>query len=401
MRDGFGLAAVVLLTVLTGSGACSDGDEPGGGSGGSSGSAGSSGTSAGSSGSSGAGGSSGGTDGGPQGDFLDRMAAAQCDALFTCAELRKDLVIELIGGRERCPAVLKRILQSDPRNRERMRELARGSLTLNDRALEACLAFQRSCSLAERDIFQPCREVLEGTVERGGSCRFDDECAGDAYCTAAAGAGCPGTCAPRLPAGSACGRDGDCAGRYSRCDSDSTTGIETCRDLTVVEGVALGARCGDTSATEVGVCRPELWCGDGGGGQRVCRELIAPGGPCQGDFDVCAAGYFCNGEGPPGACQPVTIAREGELCDIAALTACDLYGGLFCVAGRCERTGDGEVGTRCGTDTFNCDLGLHCDRTTDTCQPELAPGESCTSRLQCSSGTCGNDSRCAAVYCGL
>ena len=218
MGSGRLSGVVILLAVLTGSGACSDGDEPGGGTG-------ASGGSSGSSGSGGVGGSSG-TDGGSSGDFLDRMVAAQCQALFMCAELRKDLIIEVIGGSERCPGVLKRVFQSDPRNRERMRELARGSLTLDNDALDACLAFQRSCSLAEGEIFQPCREVLEGNVESGGSCRFDDECAGNAYCMAAAGAGCPGTCAPRQLAGGACRRNGDCAGRHSRCVFDSTTGDE-------------------------------------------------------------------------------------------------------------------------------------------------------------------------------
>jgi hypothetical protein len=400
--------------MLTGSGACSDDGEPAGGSGapgGSSGSSGSSGASAGSngssgvggsgaaSGSSGVGGSSGGADGGAL-DFLDRMAAAQCEALLTCAELRKDFIIDLLGGRERCPAVLKQIFQSDPRNRERLRELTRGSLTLNNGPFEECLTLQRSCALGEGDIFQACREALEGNVEQGGSCRFDDECAGDAYCAPAAGGGCPGTCTPRLVAGSVCRRSSDCAGRYSRCDPDST-GMRTCRVLTVVEGVALGAGCGDTSAPEVGVCRPELWCGDGGGGQQVCREVIAAGGTCQSDFEVCAPGHFCDRDVPPGSCQPVTVAREGESCDLATLAICDLYGGLWCAAGKCEANGNGEVGTRCGTDIFNCNLGLHCDRTSDTCQPELAAGSPCMSRFQCSSGTCGTDSRCAAAYCGF
>jgi len=178
--------------------------------------------------------------------------------------------------------------------------------------------------------------------------------------------------------------------------------MEACRELTVVEGVAAGAPCGDTGANQLSVCRAELWCGDAAGGQRVCREVIQPGGACSNDFEVCAAGHFCDRDVPPGSCQPVTVVtRAGEACDNATLTFCDLYGGFFCVAGKCEPNGTGAVGTRCGTDSFNCNIGLFCDRTNDTCQNTRAAGEPCTNGLQCTSGTCGSDSRCAALYCDL
>jgi hypothetical protein len=178
-------------------------------------------------------------------------------------------------------------------------------------------------------------------------------------------------------------------------------GTGSCNDLSVVEGAEAGAPCGQTGPSEVSVCNANLWCGSAGTPQTVCRELIAPGGTCQSDFEVCALGHFCARPTTPGTCQLVTVAAAGEACDFEALVLCDAFEGFFCVDGTCENLGSGDVGTRCGADTFNCDLGLFCDRTLDTCQNERAAGEACNSDRQCASGSCGGDSRCAAAYCGL
>jgi hypothetical protein len=334
------------------------------------------------------------------------MAAAQCEAILSCAELRKDIVIELVGGQAGCLVMMKHILASDHANRERARQLAQGSLRIQNEALEACLDFQRSCLLAEgANFFQPCREVFEGSVPTGGSCRFDDECAGDAYCMeaaadAGASPGCPGTCASRKPAGSPCGSSSECAGLYTSCDFDPVAGVDSCRDVSVVEGIEPGAACGQTGESELSVCRADLWCGSTGTGRTVCRELIPPDGACQSDFEVCADGYFCAAP-TPGSCQPVTVAGAGEACDYDGLAFCDVFGGFFCVGGRCEGDSSGDIGTPCGTDAYNCDIGLFCDGAGDTCQSERAAGEACLSNRQCASGSCGSDSRCEAAYCDL
>jgi hypothetical protein len=354
-------------------------------------------------------GAAAGTDAGDAGSgstlsVRERFAQSLCHKLFTCAEARKDFIIDLLGDEASCVLFAERSLDIDPDKREQMRLVGTHGVTIDEAALATCLELSSSCVVDSNLQHESCRRAIPGPRAVGESCHSSAECNPDTYCRAddaSATDTCAGTCAARKPAESECNSSEECAseGGYYRCDTGGSSPTGTCQTVTVEAVLAVGDACGTTAVATKAACTGDLWCTRG---DSQCAELIARDEPCIDDHDVCERGYFCAGAEGSRTCQPVSLAtEENASCDPAVLQLCDLNLGLTCIEGTCQKVGDGGTGTLCGVDSLNCSIGFYCDRESDTCQRRLAASSPCTADRQCESGTCDATSHCAADYCAV
>jgi hypothetical protein len=98
-------------------------------------------------------------------------------------------------------------------------------------------------------------------------------------------------------------------------------------------------------------------------GKCLVPNDVTPGGPCSGEADVCAAGYYCD----PRAKQ--------------------------CVA-------DAQLGTPCQSDYQPCAPGLVCTNGLfAACKANGADGDPCAAATDCSSGLCDKPANQAAGNC--
>ncbi len=104
-----------------------------------------------------------------------------------------------------------------------------GSVVLDDSHLADCLAYlaDMDCMTASFDGPNPCKELIQGTVEDGGDCDDSLQCAGDAYCDQSGGGDC-GSCTARLGDDADCTYGDQCSG--GRCSGDDTP-PGTCRSF--------------------------------------------------------------------------------------------------------------------------------------------------------------------------
>jgi len=98
-------------------------------------------------------------------------------------------------------------------------------------------------------------------------------------------------------------------------------------------------------------------------------------------------------------CKKLTIAKQGDGCDPANGTPCDV--GLYCdapalmTAGTCKTaTPAGQACQRPALTNPECGLGSYCDQTTATCTSGKTAGESCTLANECASAAC-TSGKCA------
>jgi hypothetical protein len=335
----------------------------------------------------------------------ERFALAMCHAFFSCAEARKDFIIDLLGDEESCVPFMLRAQEVDPDRREQLRLVeSGGAIDVDEAAFETCLALSTACVGDSSLQHEACRRAIAGRLPAGQACRSSVECSPDTYCRiddASAEDTCAGTCTARKPAESACDSSEECDsdGTYYRCEKPAGSTSGTCKKVTVVTERAVGDPCGTTAVATEAACSGKLWCTRG---DSRCAEPIAPDEPCIDDHDVCERGYFCTGAEGAKTCQLITIAaEEGASCGPQMLALCDLTRGLECIDGKCQSIGDGGVGTHCGVDSLNCNVGLYCDRDLDSCQPRLKASAPCTVDRQCESGSCDATKLCAADYCGI
>jgi hypothetical protein len=173
-----------------------------------------------------------------------------------------------------------------------------GRVLYHPQRVQACLdeLAAGGCDSLSRREPESCQRALEGTVEAGGDCTLDAECAGDQYCKL--GDACPGKCAAYEVAGGACVSTDDCA-----------SGLE---------------------------------CDDNG----HCVAPAQKGELCQQGEPDCANGLVCLGEDSsakiPGTCYTIEEGLSGELGDECALS------GSLCQAGyACEITSTSPIEGSC------------------------------------------------------
>lgn len=340
--------------------------------------------------------------------FLDEEGKGYCARLFRCVEADDDFLGERLALETpaACEELLARVNAGSRVIRDLVAEVAAGNLHYVPEKGQACLAELSACNGVNALNDGSCREAFEGSARTGEACHRSEDCAGDAYC--ALGNACPGTCAPRKPAGAACLDDIECAftGGLVFCEQGGGD-MRACRVLEKAAPAAQGEPCtrNPKGAQSLISCQDGLWCATLSGGDPVadvlgeCALPIPVGMPCVDDDDVCEAG-LCDTD--THLCHSVTVRKEaGQACNEDAFTYCGPLQGLRCGPdGTCQGSGDGSEGSACfGSDLQRgCDAGLYCARAADLaaadpgkCQPFLADNAACNSASDCLSGNCEGD----------
>lgn len=259
-----------------------------------------------------------------------------------------------------------------------------------------------------------CQTALRGTVALGGSCAFDEDCAGDGRCVL--GASCPGTCHAAPTIGEPCdalanpcsrnvpGAVLDCtttaldttmhcvAKRYPRAELGGTCGILDGEGDEQVQTICEpGSYCALVGASLVGTCVPPLAIG----------ETCIPG------FDACVDDAVCGADGSGGRrCVAFTTSSTpGSPCSYETFQHCNPLDRLRCDAGACTLLGTGEVDQYCRTFLpSDCNAGLYCDpeRVPNICRPQLPDGSTCMPGTDdaCASGHCDGLTDPSAPVCG-
>lgn len=249
--------------------------------------------------------------------------------------------------------------------------VAGGKVSYHPEHVETCLAALREkrCDLFTSRLTPECDQTILGTVELGGACSLDFECASsNAFCQT--DGMCPGACAALLAEDTPCAEDDHCQ-----------------------DGLVCDA------------------------GLKTCRSPAQLGEACQGDDPECGAGLLCwfNGEQEDRECihaETALAADPGAACDIATGALCTV--GNHCVLALGASTQEltqvceGEVlsGAPCGR-AFpdQCPGGEYCSVTESsngqnlrgTCTPLPPAGSPCLEDSEmrvCSAGTACVEGTC-------
>lgn len=264
----------------------------------------------------------------------------------------------------------------------------------SDRAQECVDAIAAAgCEIFSNQPIEACEDMFEGSVDEGGACNIDEECAGaDLYCENDA---CPGACAPRLGAGSECANDGEC-GDALVCDE----GLDTCE----APGAG-GAACGGGTEPDCAIGLA-CWGGDEMAGEPgECTDLAALMTEAEGDAcdlidgPLCEPGLSCvvTSVMPAPVFECQAEVASGAACNLALPDACPDE--EYCagaepmtgdIEGNCEPLpGDGEA---CAPTFPTCATGAAC--IDETCVVLRDVGGDCEDDDWCHSGTCA-DGACA------
>lgn len=348
----------------------------------------------------------------PMEDFIAAYAQVSCQQLDACPLVDQDLALNLSAwsAARGCIATQVDFLERSASVQDLFDLVRAGVVTYVPNCARAALdRMAVSCSVGLAEAFETQglfpRGAFAGTVEPGGTCRRDEQCAGDAYCSSSAD--CPGVCTPRKPPSAPCTSPHECA--------DGAKGPVFCHGSCAEwQGDAdapLGAECwagADCHGTRcVPSCAAGWYCAD-----PICRAPLTTGAACTED-DLCERDSICL----EGHCVPIAFVGEGERC-VTELSVdasdpggpvayCNPYEHVHCVAGRCVSLGDGSAGSDCRDSIFAdpaltgaCQEGLTCEPGTRQCIPIEVAGAPCDFDFQCASETC-RDGTCSAEYCAL
>lgn len=239
-----------------------------------------------------------------------------------------------------------------------------------------------------------CDALFVGHVAVGGACAIDEECQGNAYCSA--DTACPGTCQTFVSSGGTCTRDAACATGLrcgnGTCQAPGGAGA-SCQGGTGVE-CAGGLICAGGSTTATGTCRATSEVFAAGSGQ-ACNVLMSQF--CQEGLSCIVAGITSQTCGTGGL-------ASGAACHPSVPDACAV--GLYC-AGTNPTGGDFDGtctalpgdGMACATSVLGsfCADGTVC--VSGTCRTVQANGGSCTDGAQCFSADCSSGTCIAPPYC--
>jgi hypothetical protein len=348
------------------------------------------------------------------------LTEARCHAAFHCPHFSADVDVtrSVYTSEADCELLLRR-LPEHPRWSALRAAVAAGRIRYDEAAARRCVEREAASCIVNRRQGHVCHEAFVGTLPVGASCVRGEECAGSAWCDYNAdgpnAAPCRGRCTPRGLPGSSCYFDRQCDPANSgeaRCDAQSGDTMGTCVDVRWATFVPReGEPCGEFRTSDTLLsrtpCQAGLYCREGSCiTTRALGESCSPGSPC-------AEGLSCllTGNGEARACgRLVRRNRAGEPCgpETNSFGFCSEEFNLECVAGACRPAGDGTAGSRCLDNQFsqlaingNCNAGLYCDRTSQTCLPRrAAEGDPCQQSGECLSLSCVCQAPCANLYCG-
>ncbi len=328
-----------------------------------------------------------------------QFGRAFCSAIFECALTDPDLaeMRAQLGGQRACIE-----MYASGFSPEIEAALAAGTTSVDEAALQTCLdAIASTCDGVFASPWSlyadaACSGVFVGTVEAGGPCTVDAECAAGGTCSGAVGTTC-GVCQAGIALGEICtdpyGGSGCATSPQGPviCSYDGAAAVSpTCHLVQRPVEVGPGENCDGDS-----MCRVGLYCGFAT--TALCTQPLVTGSACVPDLDACEAGSMCALDELGGyACRRISVVSiESGECDSFGdpITVCNASAGLVCSAGTCIRPGDGSAGANCSTDLPNggCDTGLVCASSFSSngvCIEPLPNGELCNSDHECASRNC-------------
>lgn len=275
-----------------------------------------------------------------------------------------------------------------------------GKIKYDGAAAARCLNGYATSACSLSALISPaadCRSIYVGQVPVGSACGYG-QCVPSAFCSSEVDAKCPGTCKARVQAGGA-----------------ATSPAECVAGLVILSGTCSnppgeGSTC--STPGPFGGCAPGLTCSDA----KTCVKPKVEGDACSttapcDTFFSCVSGQ-CARPGDVGAsCGASAGSGLGckiELyCSSASTCAQRLGEGSACTGAecnfdlRCSKATPGAADKTCHkptplngactvATTSDCDNGLFCSSSSQTCIAQLADGAACTTGDVCSFGTCSS-----------
>ena len=273
------------------------------------------------------------------------FAAKACAKIQAC----EPAIFALFGDSSGCP----------PFYQAQCQDMARAPQSgYTPSVVSACAAAIETVACAELNINPPACQPHGGTIQLGGGCGVDWQCA-TGRCSASPAGEC-GTCVEQIAKGGACEGNG-CVGGLV-CAPDAT-GAETC-----LAPVPLGGTCFSPQ-----VCPSNAYCKQASPSttEGICSLLPSAGQACDSISQICD--YFHGVE-----CNPSTLVCQNIGGTAQPGAACGWIAGQFieCL-GVCSPSGSGVESTCMAVDPAPSD-GQAC----------VASGPSCAIGLQCLGGVC-------------
>jgi hypothetical protein len=335
-------------------------------------------------------------------ELPERLVAALCPELESC--LGEDAG-ERFFGPDGCEERVRAQVEDGDFDAT-IEAVEAGRVQYDGSKVDACIGSIRGtgCGFQTTRVLESesCRLVLEGSVEPGGDCAIDEDCAGVAFCKRN-GAQCPGTCTELLESGEACTRDDECANGLAcpsavdRCVAPGRLG-EDCGRVTDA-ACAAGLLCLGASAGNAGECSdPE---------ELFVAQLGEDCAPAEGV--LCVDDLACAIVLPLEAMPRFRCMERHDLgsgCTFGAPSQCpdDAYcSGVDLASGDVEGTcaklpeEDDACNAQGGPP---CAAGLSCD-SDQICRPLGRLGDRCASDDACASGHCEDDSCERPTSCTL
>jgi hypothetical protein len=251
------------------------------------------------------------------------LGAKVAEARCACTELQ-----QLTTSRETCIEAEKRRWEADV-----LPALRKGTMSLDDDALDRCLSLLRSCAV-QSYAHPPCSVLFEGHVADGYPCRNGRECESGVCQRGGCFEASAGHCAARLDGPGFCADNSFCA-----------DGL-TCQGGGCAPALREGDPCPGATPVTTG-CEPGLVCIPEEGGQSgrfTCQTQRTAGQRCgtadeagfRTGFAACVEGFLCSAitlrcEAPvPPAAAYRTV---DEPCTNTGEAACGIE--LVCSAGKC------------------------------------------------------------------
>ncbi|HEY5950340.1 MAG TPA: Dickkopf N-terminal cysteine-rich domain-containing protein [Kofleriaceae bacterium] len=247
-----------------------------------------------------------------------------------------------------------------------------GAVALAADKVAACQqALEISCSPATYKDWlistAACGQLVTGTLELGGACSSDVECAATAFCDRS---GTCGTCTARRPQGSACTTRAQCASQICGDGHCLATKLPSGATCSVSEQCSNGLSCVN------GSCVAYLAIGQSCAAFDRCDPYTSS---CT--RDVCTA-----------------LSRVGQACISWSVAGdaprCRWFAGEGCIAGTCQVLPRAAPNMACGFDVASCAAGSACAQ--DKCWRIADEGEPCGQAI---TTTCGPFAACVDGAC--
>jgi hypothetical protein len=378
-------------------------------------------------------------------DFIQSMAASQCEWEFRCCN---DAEIMALDGNKfsvsgQCTPYRALALQTQLYI-DRL-AAAEGRLKVDPIQAEACLGQMQARACNPRDGETPvetdpmamdeCAHVFIGTTSIGHECVYTNECERGSRCISDTAAVGRGVCVPYQNVGDICNVDNDCdpgvkniycskadyhchtRGAFGQpcqyttdasgknptlpllLECDSTIGNlycdpigSTCKQLPVDGDPCIyplppgvSSQCNPDPKLQL-VCDHGSGSGSGSGSGGICRAPAGVGQSCQ--SLACAKDLYCD-TSVTYKCK--ALPGLGQVCSTTGYRCAEPY---FCAYNSssaeylCDQPA--AIGEPCVSPSRTCDVDAYCDSSeTGDCQAKRADGASCTSSIQCESSSCG------------